>query len=587
MYRTPEFVRKLTIYHKLLLTFLVAIIPMYAISAMMNESGRESVRKELLNSMDSKVVFYLGSLEKEMNRVVQMKKEYISHDPLHKLSNLAPAMSHYERMDAILGLRRQLKFMKESSLYIEVIKLNIPMIGRTIYSNDNFDENLPKEEMKALIDSHNRSESPLFYWKGNLLISQLYPGLLFEGVLPAFAMEIVLSQKELSRSLLEMNKLSSGGAVLLDEKFAWTVANEKDSHAVPALKEYVLSLQRGKAAKAQGRIHMQNGSYFVTSQYSPSLKLYLLMYVPESEVLGPLNTYRNWFVVLSGISLFCVILISYWIHRLIHRPLFTLVQAFRKVEKGDLSLSLHYRKHDEFNYLYGQFNSMINRLGQLIKEVYEQKIRSQQSELKQLQSQINPHFLYNSYYVLYRILQNHHFEDAVEYTEKLGQYFRYITRTGQDIVTLEQEVKHGRAYADIQMMRFSSRMELRFEEVPEEHKLLRVPRLIIQPLLENAFGHGLGQKKSDGLVEVTFSVEDKYLFISVEDNGEELSEEALQNLKCLVSSQDREEVTGVFNVHRRLQLRFGNDCGLRFSRSKWGGLKAVLVLLREEARVDA
>ena len=107
---------------------------------------------------------------------------------------------------------------------------------------------------------------------------------------------------------------------------------------------------------------------------------------------------------------------------------------------------------------------MVSKLNVLVKEVYEQKIRSQRAELKQLQSQVNPHFLYNSYFVLYRLAKIPDVDNVLRMARHLGEYFRFITRSRSDEVTLEEELKHTLAYIQIQMYRFDQRVETYCEE---------------------------------------------------------------------------------------------------------------------------
>lgn len=152
--------------------------------------------------------------------------------------------------------------------------------------------------------------------------------------------------------------------------------------------------------------------------------------------MGPLDHYQVYLYLISLCALIVIILFSIYVYRIIHRPLSRLVRAFRKVESGDLQVELTYKSSDEFHYLYAQFNNMVAHLKKLIFEIYEQKIRTQQSELKQLQSQINPHFLYNSFYLLYRMTKAQDFENSTRFTKYLGDYFQYMTRNGSEEVPL-------------------------------------------------------------------------------------------------------------------------------------------------------
>ena len=119
----------------------------------------------------------------------------------------------------------------------------------------------------------------------------------------------------------------------------------------------------------------------------------------------------------------------------------------------------------------------------------------QRAELKQLQSQINPHFLFNSYFLLHRLIKSRNFERAVEISKNMGTYFQFITRNASDTVSLLREYEHAEIYADIQSLRFEGRIAVEVEPLPLCCQSIMVPRLIIQPSIENAFAHRLENKQ--------------------------------------------------------------------------------------------
>ena len=206
-----------------------------------------------------------------------------------------------------------------------------------------------------------------------------------------------------------------------------------------------------------------------------------------------------WLIILAITVIFIL-----YTQRLIHTPMQHLLVAFNRVKKGNFQEHIEEKNNSEFAYLYEGFNEMEDRIQDLIQEVYEQKELKQRAELKQLQEQINPHFLYNSLFSIRSKIYREEYESAEELTELLGRYFRYLTRNAQDYVELSQEVDHAYCYARIQASRFAARMEIRLAELPEEMQKLKVPRLIIQPLLENALEYGLGDKEENGLLAVSY-----------------------------------------------------------------------------------
>lgn len=312
------------------------------------------------------------------------------------------------------------------------------------------------------------------------------------------------------------------------------------------------------------------------------------MYERDQTVMGPLRQFRIWFWAISVLSFIVIVVVSYAVYRLIHQPLKQLVRAFRKVEQGNLDLALAYRGNDEFRYLYSQFNTMVQNLQRMIHEIYEQKYRAKNAELKQLQSQINPHFLYNSLFILYRLAKKNGDDNQIKFTKYLSDYFQFITRNSSDEVLLSEEVQHARNYVDIQTIRFAHSIQVQFDELPSSPTAIKVPRLILQPIIENAYKYGLEYIESGGKLQVTFVREGQDLTITVEDNGERADDSLIAEMqRRLEEKDDSRETTGLVNVHRRLQFRFGAAYGLQVSKGSLSGFKVTMTLpVHEKSSVN-
>ena len=213
--------------------------------------------------------------------------------------------------------------------------------------------------------------------------------------------------------------------------------------------------------------------------------------------------------------------------------------SFEQVKRGNLDINIEHEIDDEFRFIYRNFNSMVKELKTLIDQSYKQKILVQRAEMKQLQSQINPHFLYNSFFILNTMARTEDYENIEKFTEQLGRYFQFITRSAADEVPLEKEVEHARVYTEIQAMRYSNRIKAYFEELPEEFWGIVVPRLILQPIIENAFEHGLGMVKKNGILTVSFEKLQNGLHIIIENNGEIIEDKEMEFLRNKLTLNDK------------------------------------------------
>jgi two-component system sensor histidine kinase YesM len=404
---------------------------------------------------------------------------------------------------------------------------------------------------------------------------------------PVFLLDIEINQTELKHYLVQLMTYENGGSALLHGD--WSLSNNIDERSFETIRQEIdRSFSVHNETSAIRSITVDDRRYFAVYEYSAVLDSTLLVYIPEGSVLGPLLKLRVLFLTLAAAALFIVTFFSYRIYWVIHIPLSKLVRAFGKVMTGNLLVSVRHGRKDEFHYLYEQFNQMVERIRLLIHEVYEQKIRVQRSELKQLQSQISPHFLYNSFYMIHRMSTISDMDGIKRFTKYLSDYFQFITRSGNDELTLEQEVRHAQAYVEIQQFRFYNRIQVEFGELPEAIGGITVPRLIIQPLVENSYKYALESHTGEGRLRISFLVELDRLHVLVEDNGEHLTDLKLQERKELLRSRNRdlEEVTALINIQRRIQIRFGEDWGLTLSRSEWGGMSVQLAIPIEQPKEE-
>lgn len=568
---------KLTIFPKLVIVFLLVIAPLYMLGLWVNVKGASSIREELSKSLQAKVEFYLNSLEAEKNHIAKLQQEYSVDPDLQSINFIGGIMDPFDFTQTVLRIQNKLQLVKGSSVYIENVSVHMLTINRTVSSNKPMTDILNRD-FEGVRNELQHEVSPIIYWHDRMFIALPFAQPVISGKLPAYVVVVELSVNELKKALRQFtNSNENSGAILMNIKQNGIVANEQDIAKLHDVQQFLQIKFNKHIWEGVEALDVQDTLYLVAYKYSALFGSYLAVYVPQKEVLGKLDLYRILFWLYSFLSTLLIVVFSYWIYRLLHKPLTRLIRAFRKVEQGQLEPIALPRTNDEFYYLFKHFNKMVEQLKVLIHEVYEQKIRSQGSELKQLQSQINPHFLYNTYFILYRLAKMNDNESVIRLSHYLGEYFQFITRNAASEVELEVEVRHARTYIEIQCIRFSNRIQAVFAEIPEESKMLIVPRLTLQPIIENAYFYGMEGKRKGGQIWVDVTLNEGILLITVRDNGDKLTDERLQELQKELLRQDREmEYTGLLNVHRRLQLRFGSNSGIFLSRATEGGLRVEM-----------
>ncbi|MBP1992432.1 sensor histidine kinase [Paenibacillus eucommiae] len=571
--------KNFSIYTKLLSSFLIVLIPVFTVALIANYDGAQKVKTEIEKTIKSKVNSYQSTFDSEMLRVINMRNEYILDKDLQDISVLSSIMSPYQFAQSVSRIVGRLNVLRSSSLYVSDVEVGIPSLNRTISvtSYENSVNEIELLQLNTVLDDSIIEDSNEYYIYG------AYPLSLPEGVAPLYSVKILLSQEKIVQSLSEMVFILRGGGMLFGSEMDWTLQSGENEDMRAHFQPYVQAFIAEKKMEQNEWIKIDDVRYFVSMERSERTGTTLLFYVQEDKILGPLKENQTWLVALSIVSLFVVALFAYWIHRLIRKPIQVMVQALRNVEHGRTGVTIKYRFRDEFNYMYNQFNAMTRRLDVLIYEVYEQQIRTQRAELKQLQSQINPHFLYNSYFVLYRIAHMKDLDNVQRLAKHLGEYFRFITRNESEDVSLLEEWNHTQAYIEIQMFRYKRRMKTVYDPLLPEHHRLMLPRLLLQPIIENAYEHGLLNKRSDGLVTIRFVTGADGIVISIEDNGEEIADEQIVQLqRKLTGYNDIAETTGMINVHRRIQLKFGKPFGLWVLRASIGGLCVQIYIPGQE-----
>lgn len=564
-----------SIFLKLFLTFFLVIAPLYLITLSINKKGSDGIRNEMTESIKARTDYFMNMMEREIDRISASMPEYVVDQDLRKLSAIGDQISEYERLELVNALQRRLYLMKYSSLFIADAKAYIPLIGRTV-SSTGYDASIDMPEFEAL--QKQKSGGPLIYWDDRLFLGLDYPSNAKRK--PIFVLGIELSIKQINDMLATVVTPGQGNAVLINLKQDWSIAGHAGNSDVEVLKQFLQSREEAGAQNGLSTITLDNKRTIVSYRFSPAINAYLVTFTPETYVLGALTTLKNWFWVMSAASVLIIVIFSYSINNVIRRPMNKLVRAFNKMWDVHTYPTLPADRKDEFGFLYRGFNGMIERLKSLIQEVYEQKIRSQRSELKRLQSQINPHFLYNCFFVLSRLIKKVDTEKAYQFSTYMGNYFQYVTRDRADEIPLELEIKHAQTYVHIQTVCLGDRIKVEFQTPDWISEGGTVIRLVLQPIIENVYKHVFEKQEDNGFLWIHMERDGHELFMHVEDNGSMLDDRAIEHLNGRLERDEHEldDSNGIVNVHRRIQLRYGEDCGIAFARSLLGGLHVQIKL---------
>lgn len=289
----------------------------------------------------------------------------------------------------------------------------------------------------------------------------------------------------------------------------------------------------------------------------------LLSVTPEKGLSLSNLKMRLFVAFVAAAFLFVLVLINALISSRITNPIKELEKSVNAIEAGELDTEVYTGGSYELQHLGRSIGDMAKRIKKLMQDIVAEHESKRKSEFDTLQSQINPHFLYNTLDIIVWMIENEQKQEAVKVVTALARFFRISLSKGKSIITVHDELEHVRNYLTIQQMRFRNKFvyEIRAEE---DTMGLACLKLMLQPLVENAIYHGMEFMDGDGLIEIQVKKEGKDLWIEVRDNGFGMTKEQVENLlseKPHVSSR-RGSGIGVKNVNERIRLYFGEDYGL-------------------------
>jgi len=267
-------------------------------------------------------------------------------------------------------------------------------------------------------------------------------------------------------------------------------------------------------------------------------------------------------VILALGLLFFLLSYSRKLSRRIVDPIDKLCERLVDIGRGGLLVCAPIQADvEEVQVLSDGIENMVGHLKRLIERNTEQEKQRRRTELALLQAQINPHFLYNTLDTIIWLIESGEISEAVKMVGSLSNYFRFSLSRGQNVITLEEEQQHIRSYLEIQQMRYRDLMEYQID-IPDELKSYTLPKLTLQPLVENALYHGIKIRRRKGLIRVTGRMQGDHLILEVADDGCGMTPERLEEVRASLVD-GRPEGFGLRTVHQRIQILFGADYGLR------------------------
>ncbi|WP_127533388.1 sensor histidine kinase [Paenibacillus kobensis] len=567
---------KYNLFSKIVVLIVVMLLPIIGLYFYSNKTSTDVLRSELNQSNENQLAFFQNQVNTNIDTLALWPNLLIQDPDIASFQDIF-INSEYFNLDTISLVKRiqaKLAIQESSSNWKSSLYIYSPTMHRVVSVNDakRYDEADLEQRVKK-------------GWQVKKLSDDLFQFSWFTAS-PYSTYE----DPELANTIIEVRFNSRNIQDMLD-KFKSSGRNDPfyyssglglifnhtaDGKLARQLVER-MEIESGGSSIGSRTVELNGQSYLVNSVRSQTTGWYLIDYTPLSEIMQPINQSNRMFYFSVSCLLLMSCLAAYLLYGQVQVPVKRLIGSFHKLRSGDYSVRLDDKGRGaaEFKFLFTRFNLMVEQIQELFEKVYVEQIRVREAKLKQLQSQINPHFFYNCFSFISSMAKLQDYKAVVAMSQSLAAYYRYTTRQERDVVPLAEELDFVHHYLEIQKLR-RKRLEVAVS-IPPSMRPAEIPPLFLQPLVENAVIHGIESSADAGRIVVTGECEGGVYRITVEDDGAGMEAERMLALQYKLNKPMEQEMgCGLWNVHQRMHLQFGDEAGLSFAPSALGGLKAML-----------
>ncbi|MEK8132299.1 histidine kinase [Paenibacillus filicis] len=572
------FMRKRTLHQRIWFSF-IAVITLaisvtgyisYSIAAKVVQANAFSSSQDAVNKAEQVVADKLKNIGTNIRALmfsdafVQMMKHVQNND----------SSKYYNDLSALLPVFSQVKFnddLIQSILIVTPIGEFYPTNDYRIQPGAFYKTDMYQEIRKTGRGFWVKGHSDTLFTGGQRVLSLVLKGVIDTDPFQTLEVYVVVNVKEKELiQVLNANLSQAGYSFALLDKSGQPVMASSDSHqgGVPVGADVI-----------QGMTDPDSGSFFHTYNVQEYLVNYKQLEGVDDWFLFGLQSKEELLREMSGIqrltllAIACFIgislLISNWLTRFLLTPLQRLQNVMKRVEDNNLTVRYHSLQQDEVSQMGFRFNHMLDEINRLIQDVTEGEMEKRKAEMKALSAQIAPHFLYNTLNTIHCKAVLGENEDVSEMILALSELFMVGLSGGRELIPLADELNHAKQYMKLQQKSYEDLFEAEID-VEEGTALERmVPKIILQPLVENSILHGFKDMKAGGRIRITVTEDDRFIHITVTDNGSGLPGE-----KGDSRHPGRNKGFALMNISRRLQLYFGDKATLLLSRQQGPGTRA-------------
>lgn len=325
---------------------------------------------------------------------------------------------------------------------------------------------------------------------------------------------------------------------------------------------YIQSIIKKKYRSGSFGETIQGESVLVSYRQIGSLGWTVVSVSPITDLNGKLISFRKVMYVVLALCMILAFVIALLLSANITNPIRKFIKSMSYAQEGNFDIQIQYKRKDEFTYLFSEYNKMILQIKELINKLYVSELKKKEAELKALQAQINPHFLYNTLDSINWIALRNKVPEISHMVTSLSDFFRYSLSKGRNIIPIEDEFRQVESYLTIQQVRFKERLAYTMQVEPEVYGHYTV-KLILQPLVENSLLHGIEKRRGKGNISIKARKVDDQIVIEISDNG--VGADVSELNAILQNNNSSGKSFGMINVNQRIVQVFGEGWGIRYT----------------------
>lgn len=578
--------RDIPIRSKLLLSFLVLIIlPVFTIGIFSFYTSK-SLLKQKTEQYANDILMETGeNVNVKIREIEQLSFQIVSNMTIQQAirkSNMG-IVDEYEKIDAERAIDTQLKSFLSPGMDIAAVQV-ISLSGTVYYVNPGSVTIQISEQDKKTLQDKNGSA---VWFRTDPNSRTIAAGRVINSIVnqKMIGYVVILLRENSIYNLYRKTDLFKNGDVFVADQEG-RIISHKDKGMLDSFMDNVADGITKESLKDSFLTSTVNGKINYVASRSINGKWKIIAIIPTEQYEADIISLRNWILIICAACCLFALLISLRLSDSISKPLRNLSSMMKKVGKGDFNVSISSESYDEVGILSSHFNKMVVQVQKLIQEVYQEQFLKQKAELKSLRMQINPHFLYNTLESINWMSRIKKVPEIGDMVKALGDLMR-VSICGEDFITLKDEVYNITNYLTIQKFRYGDRFEASIQ-IGKEIESIMIPKLILQPIVENAIVHGLEDKIENGQISITGTLNEGNIIISIKDDGVGMDSEKLDLLSRLFiespydsensgsksspliinpredaeSAKDLHTHIGLINVDRRIKLYYGKEFGI-------------------------